>query len=96
VESVRSLLPAVEGILAGISDTIQSRGYAGYEATIDAWSVGPRELIEWCDERGMRHDVASAQQNLFDEAIKRGRGEADFAYLYEIMRKGRTAEPVSA
>lgn len=96
VESVRNLLPAVEGILAGVSDTIQSRGYAGYEATIDAWSVGPRELIEWCDERGIRHDVASAQQNLFDEAIKRGHGEADFAYLYEIMRKGRTAEPVSA
>ena len=33
-----------------------------------------RELIEWCDGRGIRHEYRpSAQQNLFDEAIKRRR-----------------------
>jgi len=94
MDSVKSLLPATEGILAGIAATIESGRYAGDEATIDAWSVGPREFIEWCNERGIRHEIASAQQKLFDEAMKTGQGEADFAYLYEIMRKG-AAEPTA-
>jgi hypothetical protein len=91
-DSIKDLLPATEAILSGISATIESGRYAGDEATIDAWTVGPREFIQWCSERGIRHEIASAQQKLFDAALKRGQGEADFAYLFEIMRKG-AAEP---
>jgi hypothetical protein len=36
----------------------------------------------------MDRRIADAQIGLFEQAIKSGQGQADFAYLYEIFRKG--------
>ncbi len=88
--SIKSLVPATEQILAGTFDAIQRGRYAGDEATIEAWSVGPRELIEWCAERGIRHELASAQQQLFNEAMRSGHGQDDFAYFYQLMRAAKS------
>ncbi len=93
MESVKGILPTLADMLAGIASSIQSGRYAGDEATIDAWTVGPREYIEWCQERSIRHEIAGAQQKLFDSALKNGKGEMDFAYFFEIMRKA--AEPAA-
>lgn len=87
MESVKSMLPTIEGMLGGISTRIQSAEYTGNEATIEAWSVGPRELMAWCKEHGMGHGIARAQHDLFEQATKAGRAQDDFAYFYEIMRK---------
>jgi hypothetical protein len=35
----------------------------------------------------MDRRIADAQIGLFEQAIKAGRGQADFAYLYEIFRR---------
>jgi 3-hydroxyisobutyrate dehydrogenase-like beta-hydroxyacid dehydrogenase len=90
MESVKSMLPTIEGMLGGISTRIQSAEYTGNEATIEAWSVGPRELMAWCKEHGMGHGIARAQHHLFEQATKAGRAQDDFAYFYEIMRKADT------
>jgi len=88
MNSVKDLLPVTADILAGLSTSLEKKQYAGDEATIDVWSACPRELIAWYKARGFRHDVASAQLSLFDEAIKSGHSDADFGYVYEIMTKG--------
>lgn len=90
MESVKSMLPTIEGMLGGISTRIQGEEYTGNEATIEAWSVGPRELMAWCKEHGMGHGIAGAQHHLFEQAMKAGRAQDDFAYFYEIMRKADT------
>jgi hypothetical protein len=91
MESVKSLLPAIEGMLAGTLSRIQQGDYRGDEATIEAWSVGPREMIAWCKERGVPDGMARVQQELFERATKVGRGQADFAYVYELMRPAPVA-----
>lgn len=87
IGSIKGLLPATGEILAGISTRIQKKDYAGSEATLEAWSIGPKELIEWSKGRRMDRRIADAQIGLFEQAIKAGQGQADFAYLYEIFRK---------
>jgi len=58
------------------------------QASLEAWSVGPKMLISWGRDHGVDHGIAAAQLSLFDKAIKAGKGQADFAYLYEVLRKG--------
>src|SRR5688572_1636536 len=65
--SVKSLLPAMEEILRVISSNIERQEYAGDEATIEAWSVGPRELLAWCKDRGMSAGISRAQHQLFEQ-----------------------------
>jgi len=90
VGSVRSLLPVIEEILAGISTRIQKKDYAGDEATVQAWSVGPKELLQWGKEHRLAQAMARAQHDLFEKAMKAGRDQDDFASLYEIMKKAES------
>jgi hypothetical protein len=46
-----------------------------------------RELIGWCKKHGIDHSFADPQLSLIEKAIKTGRGQADFAYLYEVLKK---------
>lgn len=87
IGSIKGLLPATGEILAAISTRIQKKDYAGSEATLQAWSIGPKELIEWSKGRRMDRRIADAQIGLFEQAIKAGQGQSDFAYLYEIFRR---------
>ena len=87
IGSIKGLLPVTGEILEGISARIQRRDYAGTEATLEAWSVGPKELIAWSKDRRMDRRIADAQIDLFEQAIKVGRGQADFAYFYEIFKR---------
>jgi len=87
IGSIKGLLPVTGEILEAISARIQRKNYAGSEATLEAWSVGPRELIEWSKDRRMDRRIADAQIGLFEQAIKVGQGQADFAFLYEIFKR---------
>lgn len=85
--SVKGLLPILGPVLEAISARIQSKEYAGNEATLEAWSIAPKELIDWSKDRRLDPRIADAQMGLFEQAFKAGHGQADFAYLYEIFRK---------
>jgi 3-hydroxyisobutyrate dehydrogenase-like beta-hydroxyacid dehydrogenase len=87
IGSIKGLLPVTGEILEAISAKIQSKDYAGSEATLEAWSVGPQELIKWSKDRRMDRRIADAQIGFFEQAIKGGQGHADFAYLYEIFKR---------
>jgi len=88
MQSIRGLMPAVEGILVDIHGRLQKKDYSGAQASIESWSAGPRELIGWCKDRGVDHSIADAYLGLMDKAIRNGEGQADFAYLSEVLRKG--------
>lgn len=88
MQSIRGLMPVVEGFLTDIHGRLQRRDYSGAQASIESWSVGPKELIGWCKGRGVDHSIADAYLGLMDKAIRSGKGQADFAYLYEVIRKG--------
>ena len=88
LQSIRGLMPVVDGILADIHERVQKKVYSGTQASLESWSVGPKELVGWCKGRGVDHSIADAYIGLFDKAIKAGEGQADFAYLYEVLRKG--------
>ena len=57
-------------------------------APIKSHSVSPKERIGWCKDRGMDHIIADACFGLMDKAIRNGEGQADLAYLSEVLRKG--------
>jgi NADPH-dependent reductive aminase-like protein len=54
---------------------------------LEAWSAAPRELLEWSKDKAMDGGIARAHHDLFEKAINAGQGQADFAYLYEVLRK---------
>jgi 3-hydroxyisobutyrate dehydrogenase-like beta-hydroxyacid dehydrogenase len=87
VQSIQALLPAVGGILEAMAARIPKKNYSGDEATLEAWSIGPKELIEWAKERHMDVSLANAQMKLFERAVQAGQGQADFSYLYEVFKK---------
>jgi len=88
VQFVKNLMPALEGFVARVCGRVQERDYVGDQASLEAWSVAPKVLISWGRDHGVDHSIADAQLSLFDRAIKAGKGQADFAYLYEVLKAG--------
>ena len=88
MQFIKSLMPVVEMILAGLYKTIQEKDYDNTQASLEAYAACPRELIKWCRNHGVDHSFADPQLLLIDKAIKAGKGQADFAYLYEVLKAG--------
>jgi 3-hydroxyisobutyrate dehydrogenase-like beta-hydroxyacid dehydrogenase len=88
MHSIKGLLPVLEKVFAGFLETIRAQSYDNTQASLDVYAACPRELIKWCRTHGADHSFADPQLALMDRAITAGKGHADFAYLYEIMKKG--------
>lgn len=88
MQSIKSLLPVLETVFSGLLGTMRAKDYDNTQASLEAYAACPRELIKWCRMHGVDHSFADPQLSLIDKAIKAGKGQADFAYLYKIMKKG--------
>jgi 3-hydroxyisobutyrate dehydrogenase-like beta-hydroxyacid dehydrogenase len=88
MQSIKGLLPVLETVFSGLLGTIRGKDYDKTQASLETYAACPRELIKWCTEHGVDHSFADPQLSLINKAIKAGKGKADFAYLYEIMKKG--------
>lgn len=88
MHSIKGLLPVLETVFSGLLETIRAKSYDNTQASLDVYAACPRELIKWCGTHGVDHSFADPQLALMDKAIKSGKGHADFAYLYEIIKKG--------
>lgn len=88
VQCVKNLLPALERGFARICRKLQEKDYVGDQASLEAWTAGPRMLISWGRDHRAHHSTADAYLDLMDRAIKAGKGQADFAYLYEVLKAG--------
>jgi 3-hydroxyisobutyrate dehydrogenase-like beta-hydroxyacid dehydrogenase len=88
-QTVKDLMPVLDGFLQQLFAKLEKKDYVGDEATIEAWSAVPKELLEWSKDKRMDAGIASAHHELFQRAIRAGQGQADFAYLYEVLRQGK-------
>jgi 3-hydroxyisobutyrate dehydrogenase-like beta-hydroxyacid dehydrogenase len=88
LQVVKNLMPAMEAALADLCQKIQKKDYGNAQAALETWAVAPRELIGWCEKRGVDHSFADPQLRLIDRAAKAGKGQYDFAYLYEVLKQG--------
>ncbi|HLI82243.1 MAG TPA: hypothetical protein VKV03_19785 [Candidatus Binataceae bacterium] len=43
--------------------------------------------LESSKDKGIDSGIAQAEHDLIEKAINAGQGQADFAYLYEVLRK---------
>lgn len=87
MEFVKSLMPVMEAALSDMCGKLQHRDFNADQASLEAWSSGPRELDGWCREHGVDHSMITPQLALFEKAIKAGKGQSDFAYLYEVLKE---------
>jgi len=87
MQLVKGLTPVLESFLTDLYNRVQGRNYGNTQAALETWSVGPREVIDWCKAHGVDHSFADPQLSLIKKAIKDGKGQADFAYLYEVLKK---------
>jgi len=87
LQFVKSLMPTMEAALADLCEKIRRKDYGNTQASLETWSVAPRELIGWCKKHGIDHSFADSQLSLMEKAMKIGKGQADFAYLYEVLKK---------
>jgi 3-hydroxyisobutyrate dehydrogenase-like beta-hydroxyacid dehydrogenase len=88
LQFVKSLMPVLDTVLAGLYGTIREKNYGNTQASLEAYAACPKELIQWCRDHGVDHSLADAQLSLCEKAINAGKGQADFAYLYEILKRG--------
>ncbi len=87
MQLVKGLMPVLESSVADLYARVGARDYGNTQAALETWSVGPREVIAWCKKHGVDHSIADPQLSLIGKAVKAGKGQADFAYLYEVLKK---------
>jgi len=85
---IKSVMPVLEMGLSRYVGTIRAKDYDNAQAALDAWAPCPRELIKWCRNHGVDHSFVDPQLLLIEKAIRAGMGQADFAYLHEVLKKG--------
>ena len=83
---IKSLMPVLEMMLTRLHGAIQSKDYDDTQASFDVWAPCPKELIKWCRKHGVDHSFVDPQLSLMEKAIQAGKGQADFAYLYEVLK----------
>ena len=88
LEFVKNLMPVLDITFAGFHRTIQEKDYDNTQASLEAYAACPKELIQWSKDHGIDHSLADAQLALCEKAIKAGKSQADFSYLYEVLKKG--------
>ena len=88
LQVVKKLMPAIEAALADLCEKIQGKDYGNTQAALETWAVAPRELIGWCEKHRVNHSFADPQLRLIERAVKAGKGQWDFAYLYEVLKQG--------
>ena len=88
LQVIKKFMPAIEAGLADICDKIKGKDYANAQASLETWTVAPRELIGWCEKHGVNHSFADPQLKLIERAVKAGKGQLDLAYLYEVLKQG--------
>ena len=88
LQVIKKFMPAIEAALADLCDKIQSKDYGNAQAALETWAVAPRELIGWCEKHRVNHSFADPQLRLIERAVKAGKGQWDFAYLYEVLKQG--------
>jgi 3-hydroxyisobutyrate dehydrogenase-like beta-hydroxyacid dehydrogenase len=88
LQVVKKFMPAVEAGLADLCKKIQGKDYGSTHAALETWAVAPRELIGWCEKHRVNHTFADPQLQLIERAVKAGKGQWDFAYLYEVLKQG--------
>jgi len=88
MQFIKVTIPRLERIVTVMYGRLQEKNYDGDQSTLEAWTVGPQMLISWGRNHGVDHSIADAQLALFEKAIKAGRGQAGFPYLYEVLRQG--------
>jgi 3-hydroxyisobutyrate dehydrogenase-like beta-hydroxyacid dehydrogenase len=86
VPFIKSLMPVLEMMLTRLHGAIQSKDYDDTQASLDVWAPCPKELIKWCRKHGVDHSFVDPQLSLMEKAIQAGKGQADFAYLYEVLK----------
>ena len=88
MQLVKGLTPVLESLLADLYARAGAKDYGNTQAALETWAVGPREVIGWSKAHGVDHSIADPLLVLIEKAVKAGKGQADFAYLYEILKKG--------
>jgi 3-hydroxyisobutyrate dehydrogenase-like beta-hydroxyacid dehydrogenase len=88
LQMTKGLMPVLEAAIADLCAKVQSKDYQNTQATLATWAVAPRELIAWCAKHGVDHTFADSQLGLIDRAEKAGKGQLDFAYLFEVLKQG--------
>ena len=87
MQLVKGLMPVLESFVADLYARVRAKDYGNTQAALETWAVGPREVIGWCKVHGVDHSIADPQLLLIEKAVKAGKGQADFAYLYEVLKK---------
>jgi 3-hydroxyisobutyrate dehydrogenase-like beta-hydroxyacid dehydrogenase len=85
LETIQGMMPTMESIFTDMSRRVSSKDYSGDQAALEAYSVVTKQLVSWCQDRGSDHTIPDAYVNLMERAIHAGKGQADFACLFEIL-----------
>ena len=85
LETIKGMMPTMELLFADISRRIAAKDYRGDQASLEAYAVVIKQLVNWLKDRHADHGVPDAYASLMESAIKAGQDQSDFACLYEVL-----------
>ena len=85
LEWIKGLMPTMEVLFADMSRRITVKDFTGDQASVEAYSAVIQQLAGWCQDRRVNHSLSDAFLNVMDQAIKAGKGQSDFACLYDVL-----------
>lgn len=92
LQTVTNLMPLVEAIFAEISRRVQTKDYRGDQASLEAYSVVTEHLVSWLRDRQLDQGIPTSHLALMERAIQAGKGQADFACLFEVLSAKSTSK----
>jgi 3-hydroxyisobutyrate dehydrogenase-like beta-hydroxyacid dehydrogenase len=87
MQLVKGLMPVLDSFIADLYARVRAKEYGNTQAALETWAVGPGGIIGWCKLHGVDHSFADPLLLFIEKAVKSGKGQADFAYLYEVLKK---------
>jgi 3-hydroxyisobutyrate dehydrogenase-like beta-hydroxyacid dehydrogenase len=93
LETIKGMMPAMESVFTDMSRRVLPKNYKGDQASLEASSVVTKQLVSWCQDRGSDHTIPDAYAGLMERAIQAGKGQDDFACLFEILSDA-TSKPL--
>jgi 3-hydroxyisobutyrate dehydrogenase-like beta-hydroxyacid dehydrogenase len=85
LETIKGMMPVMEAVFADMSRRISIKDYTGDQASLEAYSAVTKQLASWCKDRRVAHSLPDAYVALMGQAIDAGKGQSDFACLYELL-----------
>jgi 3-hydroxyisobutyrate dehydrogenase-like beta-hydroxyacid dehydrogenase len=88
VALLNAQLPMWGNLNRAIMESIRDRAFSNPQASLDTWAAIPKHLAQISSDNSLSQAVPSMLLTIFEQAQRRGLGDADIASIVEVIGAG--------